>query len=87
MDSEQEFYIWRLYKTKEWGKELISWGVSEEYIELPIEHVLPQFCGCIDRDMGDMQEYLDTRYPDEKYTFEYQGASVTFKETKKWKVK
>lgn len=86
MDSEKEFYVWRVYRTREWGNELINWGVTEEVIELPIEHVLPQFCGCIDRDMRDVQEYLDTNYPEEKYVFEYQSAIVKFNKTKKWKI-
>jgi len=87
MKSEQTFYIWRLWKRQEWGNELINWGVREEFIEVPIEHIVPQFCGCIDRDMRDIQGYLDTKYPEEKYIFEYQEASIKFEETKKWKVK
>lgn len=87
MNSQQTFYIWRLWKEELWGKEMVSWGVREEPIEVPIEHIVPQFNGCIDRSLSEIQEFLDERYPDENYIFEYEPFIIQFKEdSEKWKV-
>lgn len=86
MDRITEFYIWRLYKDYAWGNELIEWGVRDSQYEMFIEFV-PEFIGStIDRDMKEIQDYIDEFLPDKNYIFEYQEFTVGFN-YKKWKVK
>ena len=87
MESEQEYFIWRLFRYNGWTNELINWGVREESIEMFVEDVIPECVNSsIDRDMSDMQDCIDEYFPDKNYIFQYQNFNVKFGESK-WKVK
>lgn len=64
-----EVYYYRV--TAEDG-ELISEGVVDHIDDHIIEDLIPDISTTSDRCLWDVQKFLDTNYPDLKYTFQYQ---------------
>ena len=74
----QESYVVRyLWNVKdEWGN-LLRWGIDEG-VDLLVCKVIGDENNCCDRNIWDMQKYLDKNYPELKLKFKYIDFNVYF---------
>lgn len=71
-------WIWQCLKkddiTKEY--ELFSWGIDKESVEMSVEKVVPENHSSVDRNLSEMQKYLDKTHGKGIYKFDYTSRDI-----------
>jgi len=76
---DETFYLWWL---KDQYGQIVRTGIESEMIEMLVDSVIPESSTWgIDRNMSDMQNYIDEHFPG-KYDFFYQAIDIKIDEEK-----
>ena len=59
---------------------IVSYGIRDESIEMPVDVLDSRISSFADRDMCDIQKYLDQHYSCLELTFHYKEVEIDFKE-------
>jgi len=62
--------------------EIVSQGIEDECIELDVDMLHRNIDSCCDRDMWDIQDYLDKNHKELGLTFKYKNVEIDFSDLK-----
>lgn len=77
--SEYKKIMYKWIVMDEFG-EIVNYGVRDEAIEMLVEKVYHKINSCADRNMSDMQDFIDEHYSELGLTFHYKEVEIDFKE-------
>jgi len=67
--EERSIWIWKLLDP--YGN-IKNWGVVNEPIDIFVENIIPEDHSSIDRNLSEIQDYIDKHHSEKGYIFSYE---------------